>query len=493
MSVEEHQLLELKQWFTTHKFPERVLDRLLHDPGVTDVLDLAVLCDEELQKAGFTPIQLKRFAVLQHKMNDPNPSPSITQLSMKRDDIRREFIAGRFTREEAENYGRAVNAELALAIGPHVNSAELFEFFVKSLDPKPAASQILEVPQVVTFVPPGLFTIKVSRQGESDRFLQTDSNGKLDVKGLPSECSLQPMTHTEPPLPLGKPATVKLPLVAEKTVDVPANATAGQTRFDKSLLRDQFQNVSGTQYDLAPDGAFRGNTIAVWQAYTGEGFTFQEPKNALEKKGFEVVHWHGKLPSVEEFKTTLERCCQLWLLSGTSVTLTEGHIQAVLKFVETPLCEGESDTKKGLFIWGDNDPYFADANAILLRLPFFKRSVSLAGNFLAEGILTEHPAPSAMRAQGSSGFKPHFITTGLESLYEGVTISDVRDPEQLCEPIITCSDKKSHVTCLHNSSTHRVIIDGGMTRLYPQAWGKTAGTSRFVTNAACYLANSFAQ
>ena len=164
-----------------------------------------------------------------------------------------------------------------------------------------------------------------------------------------------------------------------------------------------------------------------------------------------------------------------------------------MKFVETPLCEGESDTKKGLFIWGDNDPYFADANAILLRLPFFKRSVSLAGNFPAEGILTEHPAPSAMRAQGSSGFKPHFITTGLESLYEGVTISDVRDPQQLCERIITCSDKKSHVTCLHNSSTHRVIIDGGMTRLYPEAWCKTAGTSRFVTNAACYLANSFAQ
>jgi hypothetical protein len=237
INVEEHQLLELKQWFVTNKFPERVLDRLIDDPGVTDILDLAVLCDEELQKAGLSPIQLKRFAVLQHKMNEPNPYPSIAQLSMRRDDIRREFIAGRFTREEAESYGRAVNTELALVLGPHINSAELFQFFVKSLDPKQA--QILEVPEVVTFVPPGLFTIKVSRPGESDRFLQTDSDGKLDVKGLPSECSLQPMTRTEPPLPLGKPALVKLPLVAEKTVDVPANASAGQTRFDKSLSRDE--------------------------------------------------------------------------------------------------------------------------------------------------------------------------------------------------------------------------------------------------------------
>ena len=87
-------------------------------------------------------------------------------------------------------------------------------------------------------------------------------------------------------------------MTAEKTVSVPANASAGQTHFDKSLSRDQFQNVAGTQFDLSPDGAFRGNKIAVYQAYIGEGFTFQEPKQALEKKGFEVVLWHGRLPPV---------------------------------------------------------------------------------------------------------------------------------------------------------------------------------------------------
>ncbi len=67
-----------------------MLGRLLEDPGVSDFLDLAVLCDEELQKAGLSPIQLKRFAVLQHKMNAPNPSQSIIQLSMKQEDIIRE-------------------------------------------------------------------------------------------------------------------------------------------------------------------------------------------------------------------------------------------------------------------------------------------------------------------------------------------------------------------------------------------------------------------
>lgn len=270
------------------------------------------------------------------------------------------------------------------------------------------------------------------------------------------------------------------------------NATAGQTRFDKSLPRDQFRNVVGVEFDLSPDGAFSGNKIAVYQAYIGENFTFQEPKQALEQKGFEVVLWHGQLPSLEDFSKTLGQCCQLWLISGDSVTLSEGYMQAVLKFVETPQCEGESDMKKGLFIWGDNDPYNADANAVLQRLPFFKGSVRLNGNYMADHILTEHPAPTAMRGTSQSGFKPHFITTGLESLYEGITISDVRDPQHLCEPIITCSDQKSHVTCLHNSGTHRILIDGGFTRLYPDRWARTAGTSRFVTNAACFLANPFA-
>jgi hypothetical protein len=58
-------------------------------------------------------------------------------------------------------------------------------------------------------------------------------------------------------------------------------------------------------------------------------------------------------------------------VSGDRITLSEDYIQEVLKFVESPLCEGESDMKKGLFLWGDNDPYNADANAILRRLPCF--------------------------------------------------------------------------------------------------------------------------
>ena len=243
VSADEQQLVELKQWFTTNKFSPTVLERLIVDPGVTDVLDLAVLCDEELQRAGLSPIQLKRFAVLQHKMNEPNPAPSIPHLSKTRDDIRRQFIAGTLTREEAECMGRAVNNELAAALGPQINAAELFGIFVKTLDPKPdplpspTVQPIPEVPQVVSFIPPGLFTIKVSRPGDSDRFLPTDSNGKIEVKDLPSGCSLQPMTRTDPPIPIGNVVQLDLPLIAEKTVDVPsANAVRPIFQDNDKLL-----------------------------------------------------------------------------------------------------------------------------------------------------------------------------------------------------------------------------------------------------------------
>jgi uncharacterized protein YegL len=42
------------------------------------------------------------------------------------------------------------------------------------------------------------------------------------------------------------------------------NPIAGQTRFDKSIPRDQFRNVVGQQYDLSPDGVFCGNKVAVY-------------------------------------------------------------------------------------------------------------------------------------------------------------------------------------------------------------------------------------
>ena len=231
-SVEDQHLVELKQWFASNKFSARVLERLIaSDIGVQDVSDLACLGDEELQQAGMTPIQLKRFAVLQHKMNGANVLPTIPQLTENLNHIRQGFIGGKIPRAEAEYMGRGVTGDLARLTG--TDAVVFFGMFVATLDPTPAVSK---VPQVVSFIPAGPVTIKVSFPGESDRFVETDNSGILDVKDFPSQCSLQPMTKTRPPIPVGIPHQLELPLTAEKTVDLPATSVQSMFRdCDKPL------------------------------------------------------------------------------------------------------------------------------------------------------------------------------------------------------------------------------------------------------------------
>ena len=65
----------------------------------------------------------------------------------------------------------------------------------------------------------------------------------------------------------------------------------GRSHYEDRVLpvaADHWGNARGNQNDLAVDGAFEGQTIAVLHLYTGEGFDFELPKRALKEKGFSV-------------------------------------------------------------------------------------------------------------------------------------------------------------------------------------------------------------
>lgn len=230
---DDQNLVELKKWFKENKFSEDVLRRLMIHPGVQDVMDLACLNDEELQQAGLTPIQLKRFALLQHKMNDPNERPTINQLSQMLEDVRKQLRSGVISREAADYITKGISSELARET--RTDASGLIEIFLANLDPSPPVPVpppvpppvplVPDVPQFVSFTPEGSFKIKISRPGEKDQIVETDSTGRLDLKGLPlsSAFTLQPMTNTEPPLLLGATVQMQLPLTAAKTVDLPAS------------------------------------------------------------------------------------------------------------------------------------------------------------------------------------------------------------------------------------------------------------------------------
>jgi hypothetical protein len=135
----------------------------------------------------------------------------------------------------------------------------------------------------------------------------------------------------------------------------------------------------------------------------------------------------------------------------------------------------------GMFILGDNDPFFKDANVILPKLGL----PTLRGNEPGGQVVKERTS--------KGGFKRHPITTGLMSLYEGITVSVL--PEDVVTRLGMVdivrehqSDKISVAYLEAQEGNGKVVVDGAFTRLFSDSWHKTTGTARFVTNIASLLA-----
>lgn len=232
--------------------------------------------------------------------------------------------------------------------------------------------------------------------------------------------------------------------------------------------KDNYGNASGNQYDLAVDGAFEGQTIVVLHLYTGENFDFEKPKAALKEKGFSVYRYLNQPPTAKELEESLAKACQLWVISSNGRTLTDEHAEVIKRFFYSG---------KGVYIWGDNDPYYADANFLAEKLI----GVTMNGNYIGSKNVSFKSDASVSGMQAD-----HLITTGLEYVYEGITIAKINDPEKKMKPLIWSTDGNV-VTSIYEDQGQRLIIDGGFTRLYCN-W-ETAGTGRYVKNAAAWLVN----
>jgi hypothetical protein len=241
----------------------------------------------------------------------------------------------------------------------------------------------------------------------------------------------------------------------------------GETRKVKVDV-DTHGNAEGNQYDLAVDGAFQGETVAVLHLYTGEGFDFSLPKAALQEKGFSVYRWIDNPPPADELEEALEKACQLWIISSYFQKLNEDHLKVIKKFF---------DSGKGVYIWGDNDPYYADANYVSDYLI----GVNMLGNSYGNETVGLNTKKKGV------GLTPgHLITTGLEYVYEGITIATLQDKQNSLSPLIY-GHEGNLVCATYEQDGKRLILDGGFTRLYV-AWDN-AGTGRYVKNAAAWLVN----
>jgi hypothetical protein len=238
----------------------------------------------------------------------------------------------------------------------------------------------------------------------------------------------------------------------------------------KPAPKDANGNARGDQFDLARDGAFEGQTVAVLQFYVEPSFDFELPRQALKQKGFSVYRWSHAAPSPEELARGLAKVGQLWIISGDRQHLNERHLAVIKRFFEAG---------HGVYLWGDNPPYTGDAN--------FVGKALLGATMTPDHYVQGEQTVGVQEAPGKPGLrKQHLLTTGLEHLYEGHTIPTIL-PNQTLEPLIVGS-AGNLIAASYDRDGRRAILDGGFTRLYIK-WD-TAGTARYVKNAAAWLANA---
>lgn len=237
----------------------------------------------------------------------------------------------------------------------------------------------------------------------------------------------------------------------------------------KSAPKDKYGNPNGTNYDLLRDGSMKGYKILIinlcpeWDT-CGQRENYDNPIKALENKGFEVIY-RDEFPA--DFARIAAGLCQIWLISGNIRTITDEQIRQIKAFY---------NQGKGVYLWADNDPFYADVNPIIKDL----FGSTMSGNYIGEQIIgvQKHIKDVGIVAG-------HLISTGISNFYEGVTISNVAMTQYL-EPLVYSSDKKV-VTAYSDVDGKRLLIDGGFTRLCVD-WD-SAGTDRYVVNAAGWLGN----
>ena len=242
-------------------------------------------------------------------------------------------------------------------------------------------------------------------------------------------------------------------------------------------IKDRYGNPCGSQYDLAQDNSFQGYKVIVIFLNEENHANFIQPAAALQRKGFETILFNKVPPSPGELQRILSAPrTQLWIISNWIRKMTDRHVDVIEKYF---------NSGHGVYIWGDNDPYYADANLILERL----FGTCLFGNKPGDKVL------GIQQGQGEPGLVPnHPITTGIMNFYEGITISEIKlgqkswffQKEISLKPLMYGSERQV-VTAYYDKDQKRALVDGGYTRLYVK-WD-TAGTDRFIVNSAAWLAN----
>eukprot|EP01112_Ceratiomyxa_fruticulosa_P018350 TRINITY_DN5848_c0_g1_i1.p1 TRINITY_DN5848_c0_g1~~TRINITY_DN5848_c0_g1_i1.p1 ORF type:complete len:507 (-),score=124.58 TRINITY_DN5848_c0_g1_i1:161-1681(-) len=246
---------------------------------------------------------------------------------------------------------------------------------------------------------------------------------------------------------------------------------AGMNDEINAEKRDQYSNPAGNEFDLGVEGAFNQFTILVGSFFSSiykEKFMSQ-PGQRLLQKGFQVVF----VNTHKEFIDNLKKCDVALFISN--ITGPPGFSQEMLNEIKKFYESGG-----GLYIWGDNVPCVLEANQVLQHL----LKIQLIGDTPSDKNL------SLGDPKVKGHFGRHLLTSGVVTLYEGVTISY---PNALSVLNVLATSTDGNPCILYGEqgpsklpdNCGRIVVDTGFTKLYYK-WD-TAGTARYILNACVWL------
>ncbi len=293
---------------------------------------------------------------------------------------------------------------------------------------------------------------------------------------------------------------------------------------------DVFGNPVGPTVGLGKDGEFKGKKILFWCAYENADRVFFPPTSplwkALEAKGFAVRPAFGKFNpallkdadqlwivssgrfEIPAFLTPADLVAAVGLLpadqvpSGFTVPEYQFVVGATLDVALSPRHAPDAKAYaaieefvaagKGLCLLADDEPFTAEADELARRL--FGARVS--GNYVADKVAAVRGrglTPAEVRKFGGQfEVDDHALLTGVNFLFEGITVSNVSKSDKLAVAM-TASDGRT-LLAVSKVAGWRVVIDCGFTRYChgptPRTSyiTKTPGTVRLAQNIAAYLA-----
>jgi hypothetical protein len=248
----------------------------------------------------------------------------------------------------------------------------------------------------------------------------------------------------------------------------------GGAKFDKH------GNPLGAAFDLAQDASFTGMQLLIG-CFDKSSSLLRDIRlmvaPELKKKGWSVhitcsTGAFSEIINKEEFRVA-------WIISSP---VFAGDAAAFLTEVKRFHAAG-----KGLMIWGENHPYYAEANVVLRDMFGFQLTGDTPGG---------HALVSGENPHLPGRFSRHLIVTGILHLFEGATICfpdhvpngdgwSIYGTSTNKKPVLLAKEGK--ISTEYTSLAGRVVVDCGYTKLL-RPWWAMAGTARYVSNSCAWLA-----